>query len=65
MFYLSHPIVLEVGPDERDKALVWLAKNYPTIDCVLVDADDGGAEIRVGDQDAAILNALADMLDRP
>lgn len=64
MWYPDHPIVLEVTAEERDKALVWLMKNHPKLDCLVEDADDGGAEIRVGDRDAAILDALADMLER-
>lgn len=63
MWYPDHPIVLEVTADERDKALVWLMKNHPSLDCLVEDADDGGAEIRVADKDAAVLDALADMLD--
>lgn len=63
MLHLNHPIVLEVGAAERDKALVWLMKNYPKLDCMVEDTRDGGAEIRVRDQDCAVLDALADMLD--
>ncbi len=65
MFYPNHPIVLEVAPDERDRALVWLMKNHPKLDCLVEDIEKDGAQIRVAEQDAAILEALADMLDRP
>ncbi len=65
MFYPNHPIVLEVAPEERDRALVWLMKNHPKLDCLVEDTEDDGAQIRVAEQDAAILEALADLLDRP
>lgn len=56
-------MVLEISAEERDKALVWLMKNHPKLDCLVLDNDDG-AEIRVRDEDAAVLDALAAMLDR-
>lgn len=64
MWYPDHPIVLEVTADERDKALVWLMKNHPRLDCLVEEAEDGGAEIRVADGDVAVLESLADMLER-
>lgn len=63
MFHFHYPIVLEVAVGERDKALVWLMKNYPKLECRVEDMACGGAEIRVRDQDAAVLDALAGMLD--
>lgn len=62
MLHLAHPIVLEVSAAERDKALVWLMKNHPKLECLVEDMDDGAAEIRVREEDVAILDALADML---
>lgn len=56
-------MVLEISAEERDKALVWLMKNHPKLDCLVLDNDDG-ADIRVRDEDAAVLDALAAMLDR-
>lgn len=63
MLHLRYPIVLELTAGERDKALVWLVKNHPKLDCRVDDRDDGSAEIRVRDEDAGVLDALADMLE--
>lgn len=63
MFHPAHPIVLEVSAAERDKALVWLMKNHSKLECLVEDLSDGAAEIRVREEDAAVLDALADMLD--
>lgn len=63
MFHPFHPMVLEVPEGERDKALVWLMKNHPKLDCLVEEADGGGVEIRVRDEDAAVLDALADALE--
>lgn len=63
MWYGDHPIVLELTANEREKALVWLMKNHSKLDCQVEERADGSAEIRVRDEDAAVLDALADMLD--
>ncbi|MGE5517888.1 MAG: hypothetical protein ACM31D_18955 [Bacteroidota bacterium] len=65
MFHFDYPILLAVSADERDKALVWLMKNHPKLECQVEDMACGGAEIRVRNQDADILDALAELLDRP
>lgn len=64
MFYADFPIVLEVTPDERDRALTWLISHHPQLEYLVEDADDGAAEIRVHEHDAAILDSVADMLER-
>lgn len=63
MWLQRYTMVLELSAAERDRALLWLIKNHAALDCKIEDASDGGASVRVRDQDAPVLPALAKMRD--
>lgn len=64
MFYAEYPVILEIAPEERVKALRWLVSTHPRLDYLLEEEDDDSAELRVRPEDAPVLDALADMLER-
>ncbi|MEW5726469.1 MAG: hypothetical protein AB1918_01450 [Pseudomonadota bacterium] len=57
-----YPVFLELSAADRDRALVWLLKNHSRLDCKVDDADGGGAVVRVGTEDAKVLEDLAALL---
>jgi len=63
MWFQRYPMVLELSAGERDRALMWLMKNHSTLDCKIEERSHGGAVVRVRDEDAPILEALAGILD--
>jgi hypothetical protein len=63
MWFQRYPVVLELSAGERERALIWLMKNHSTLDCKVEDRADGGSAVRVRDEDAAVLEALAGILD--
>jgi len=64
VFYAEYPVILEIAPEERVKALRWLVSTHPRLDYLLEEEDDDSAELRVRPEDASVLDALADMLER-
>jgi hypothetical protein len=60
-----YPVELRVPAPEREKALWWLLKNHPKLDCRADDSFTGELILRVRREDGALLATLAERLGLP
>jgi len=60
--WIRYPLVLRVPPPQRERALWWLLKNHPKLDCRTAESFTGELILRVRRGDDAILASLAEGL---